>query len=487
MSKNTKKEPITKENIFKIMRNISFIVAGIFCLKDLIAGEVGGAVFIAICLAVFAVSLFLMKKFQVNADKQYFVVSIVLMLLIFFISINSGDYYSDDYILFLASYALAGMYLNPNITKVQIVLGDVLFIIMYLLKPQNVESTGQFIMCMVLFTLTGILFCLVIKRGSDFIEQSECRTEEAIRLITSMRSIGGELQQNFVDSSGRMDSLKEANLVLSSNASELRGGSASITNEARNVADSCDHVHEKLAVTESQIQALEQEMHSFEEILSCNRNEMLHMGSQVANIKTTITEANIVFQGLNERMEEINTVLGELNAISSKTTMLALNASIEAAHAGQAGVGFAVVAEQVKTLAVDSSKCANEVAGVVTAIKKQINETSAQLEDSTKSIDVSLDTLNSLQDAFGQLNNQFGSLHSNIELQNNNIGQVNVIFADLKDKISAMSDYSEENQVAVQSIADTIQVYKENIELVIDDTQQIHELSESMIHIANEN
>lgn len=487
MSKNEKKGPITKENIFKIMRNIAFIVAGIFCFKDLLAGETGGALFIGVSLVVFAVSLFLMKKFEVNPEKQYFVVSIVLMLLIFFISINSGDYYSDDYILYLASYALAGLYLNPDITKVQIVLGDILFIIMYLLKPQNVESTSQYIMCMVLFNLAGIMICLVIKRGSDFIAQSDRRTEEAVRLLTSMRSIGGELQQNFIDSSGRIDSLKEANMVLSSNASELRGGSASITNEARNVADSCDHVHEKLAVTESHIQALEQEMHSFEEILSCNRNEMLHMGSQVANIKTTITEANVVFQGLNERMEEINMVLEELNAISSKTTMLALNASIEAAHAGQAGVGFAVVADQVKTLAVDSSKCANEVAGVVTAIKKQINETSAQLEDSTKSIDVSLDTLNSLQDAFGQLNNQFGSLHSNIELQNNNIGQVNVIFADLKDKISAMSDYSEENQVAVQSIADTIQVYKENIELVIDDTQQIHELSESMIHIANEN
>lgn len=487
MSKKVKKEPISKEQIFKIMRNIAFVVAGIFCIKDVIAGEIGGAVFIGICLTIFAVSLFLMKKFEVSKDKQYFTVSIVLMLLIFFISINSGDYYSDDYILFLASYALAGMYLNPAITKVQIILGDILFFIMYLLKPQNVESTSQFIMCMVLFTLTGILFRVVIQRGSDFIEQSDRRTEEAVRLITSMRDIGGELQQNFVNSSGRMDSLKEANMVLSSNASELRCGSAGITNEAKNVADSCDRVHERLEITEAQIQSLEKEMNSFETILSDNRTQMMEMGSQVSVIKSTITEANTVFEGLNARMEEINTVLGQLNAISSKTTMLALNASIEAAHAGQAGVGFAVVADQVKALAVDSANCANEVAGVITAIKKQIQETSAQLEDSTASIDVSLSTLDHLQETFTQLNNQFGSLHSNIELQNNHIGQVNVIFAELKDKISAMSDYSEENQVAVQSIADTIQVYKENIELVMDDTQQLHELSESMIHISNEN
>lgn len=487
MNNKNKKEPITKEQIFKIMRNIAFAVAAIFFVKDLVGGEIGAALFIGACLAVFALILVLMKKFQIPAEKQQFVVSIVLMLLIFFISINSGIYYSDDYMLYLASYALAGLYLNPNITKFQIIFGDVLFVIMYLLKPQNVESTSQFIMCMVTFTLAGIMVYLVIQRGSAFIEQSDRRTEEAVSLIESMRTIGEELQQNFESSSGRMDSLKEANAVLSNNALELKDGSMSITNEARVVADSCDQVHEKLEITENQIQSLEDEMHSFEKILSYNQKQMTEMGSQVANVKTTINEANVVFQKLNDQMEQINAVLEQLNAISSKTTMLALNASIEAARAGQAGVGFAVVAEQVKTLAVDSSKCANEVAGVVASIKEQIHETSTQLIDSTESIDTSLQTLDGLQDAFGQLNAQFGSLHSNIKVQNNNIDQVNVIFIELKDKISVMSDYSEENQAAVQSIADTLEVYKENIELVIDDTQQIHELSEAMLHISSEN
>lgn len=486
MNKNGKKEPITKEKIFKIMRNIAFAVAAIFCVKDLIAGENGSAVFIAVCLSVFAVVLGLMKKFHVDADKQHFVVSIVLMLLIFFISINSGIYYSDDYMLYLASYALAGLYLNPNITKVQIVLGDVLFIIMYLLKPQNVESTSQYIMCMVTFTLAGIMIYLVIQRGSAFIEQSNRRENEAIALIESMRNIGEELQHNFENSSGRMDALKEANVVLGNNALELKDGSVSISNEARVVVDSCDQVHEKLEVTENQILALEEEMHKFEESLSYNRKQMVEMGSQVSNVKTTITEANNVFQKLNTQMEEINNVLSQLNAISSKTTMLALNASIEAARAGQAGVGFAVVAEQVKALAVDSSKCANEVAIVVATIQEQINKTSTQLVDSTESIDTSLETLDSLQGAFGQLNTQFGSLHSNIEVQNNNINQVNVIFSELKDKISVMSNYSEENQASVQSITDTIEAYKGDIEVVIDDTQQIHELSESMLNVSNE-
>ena len=485
MNTKQKKEPISKAQIFKIMRNIAFAVAVVFCIKDIIGGDISGAVFIGVCLVVLAVGLVLMKKFNVSDDKQQLIVSLTVMLLIFLIGINSGQYYSDDYMLYLASYALAGLYLNPNITKIQIVLGDILFFIMYLIKPQNVESTGQYIMCMFIFTLAGIMIYLVIQRGSAFIDQSEQRTAEAVSLIDSMKTIGEELQNNFESSSGRMDSLKSANAMLSNHASELKDGSSSITDEARNVVDSCDQVHEKLAIAENQIQSLEDEMHSFEEILSYNQSQMAEMGAQVANVNTTIHEANAVFERLNDQMAEITDVLKQLNAISSKTTMLALNASIEAAHAGSAGVGFAVVASQVQALAVDSTKCASEVAAVLDSMKEQIQETSEQLSGTTESISASLGTLNGLQDAFGQLNNQFGSLHNNIEVQNNNIDQVNLIFTELKDKITAMSAYSEENQSVVESIADTIEVYKENIELVIDDTQQIHDLSESMLQISN--
>ena len=65
MNKNGNKAPVTNEQIFKIMRNIAFAVAAIFFLKDLIGGEIGGAIFIGVCLGVFAVIIFLMKKFNI--------------------------------------------------------------------------------------------------------------------------------------------------------------------------------------------------------------------------------------------------------------------------------------------------------------------------------------------------------------------------------------------------------------------------------------
>lgn len=479
------KEPISRDSIFKIMLITSFIALSVFLLKAFISKDLGGAAFIGGTLAVYILLIVIMKKINISSEKQQLTVSIVLMLLIFFISINSGAYYSDDYLLYLAAYGLTGLYLIPNFTKIQIVIGDILFIVQYLLHPEKVESVSQFIMCMLCFNLAGIMILLVIQRGRAFIEQNELRVKEAEKLIISMKTISTELQHNFESSSEKMNSINDASVQLNTNAYELKQGSQNITNEAKAVYNSCEDVHTKMKLTEDQIDALNTEMKSFEEILAQNSGHLGEMNAQMDTVRSTISETNKVFLSLNNQMSKITDVTNQLTSISSSTTMLALNASIEAARAGTAGAGFAVVAGKVQDLAVDSNQCAAEVVGVIESMKNQISQTSTQLIDSTESINNSLITLNDLQNSFRQLSTQFASLYNNIAIQNNNINEVNSIFTELENKVSYMSNYSEDNQVSVQSIADTMQIYKENISAVMEDTKQLHELSESLMDIAS--
>lgn len=485
MEKNKVKEPISKNTIFKIMLYVAFIVAGIFLIKNIISKELSGAISIGVCLGIFTIVVIVMKKLQLKAETQQLTVSVALMFLVFFISISSGAYYSDDYSLYLAVYGLTGLYLRPSFTKVQVILGDVLFIIQYILHPEKTEGLGQFIMCMITFTVAGLMFYLVIERGRSFITRSRIRAEEAETLINSIKTIGEELQQNFQSSSKRINSINEANDQLNNNANELKSGSQSISSEAKSVSDACIQVNEKINITESQIDRLNHDMKAFESVLMENQAHMTEMSTQMTSVQSTMHATNQVFRLLNEQMEKITSVTEHLNKISSSTTMLALNASIEAARAGHAGSGFAVVASKVQDLAVDSTQCANEVAGVVNSMRRQIEQTSEQLSGSADSIDTSLSTLNNLNTSFGQLGNQFTSLYGNIEEQNNNISQVNMIFEELKDKISDMSAYSEENEASVQAIAEAMDVYKDNISMVLEDTKQIHELSESMLSISN--
>ena len=480
------KEPISREKIFKIMLYTTYIVALVFLLKNIIEKSLGGAMSVGLTLTIFTVVLLVMRQARVSAETRQFAVSIALLFLVFAISLFSGDYYSDDYLLYLVILGLTGLYLNPKYTLVQAATADVLLILQFLIHPDKVESTGQFILCLLMFIFASYMFYLTIQRGHAFILMGQTRAEEAEKLLESFVTIGDALKQNFESSSQRIENLKEANVLMEGNAMDLKGGSASITQGARDVEYTCDSVQDRIRLTEGRIDALNGEVQTFETALAANQENMEEMSRQMESVKRTVGEANDVFHKMEEQMHEIYTVLEQLNTISSSTTMLALNASIEAARVGNAGAGFAVVASKVQELAVDRNKCSEQVGNVVEVMREQIRRTTLQMGESTEAIDASLGALEELKDGFGALTHQFDSLYSNIEEQNSNVGQIGSIFESLKGKITDMNICSEQNQASVEAIADAMNLYKDNIKQVIDDTKQIHELSATMLTISRE-
>lgn len=480
------KKPISKDSIFKVMLYVTYIVAAVFLLKNVFGKSLVGVLVIGISLAVFTVVLMIMKFTGTRIENRQFVVSMSLLFLVFIISLNSGDYYSDDFPLYLAVIGLTGMYLRPKYTLMQAIVADVLLIVQYMVHPEKTESTGQFFLCLAMFMLASGMFYMAIQRGRAFIQMSQMRAEEAEGLLKSLTAIGEELQHNFENSMSRIESLQEANARLEGNTSNLRQSSDSITQGAREVEQTCDNVHDKVQVTEGQIDALNGEVRSFETALAANRKNMEEMNRQMEIVKRTMHETDEVFCSMDQRMQEIHMATEQLNSISASTTMLALNASIEAARAGQAGAGFAVVASKVQELAVDSNKCSAQVVDVVNAMQAQIQKTTQRLSESVEAIDSSREALEGLQGGFDRLTQQFGSLYNNIEEQNSNINQVESIFGQLKEKIADMSAHSEENQVSVESISEAMGVYRENMNQVIDDSRHVHELSASMLKISKE-
>lgn len=113
-----------------------------------------------------------------DADKRHLLVSCSLMIVICFISLFSGASYSDDFLLYLAAIGLAGLYLRPQYPQTMIGLGNILLIIQYLVAPQKAGELGQFILCMVMYNLAGIMFSMVVARGRSYIVESRNRTAE---------------------------------------------------------------------------------------------------------------------------------------------------------------------------------------------------------------------------------------------------------------------------------------------------------------------
>jgi len=477
---------VPKEAIFKVMLYLTYVVSAVFLLKNIITKDVGGMVAVGLVLLVFTAVLLLMRMMKTAEESMQLVVSIGLIFVVFVISLFSGKCYSDDFILYLAVMGISGMYLRPYYTQIQIIICDILLVIQYLIHPEKAESLSQFVMCGAVFTLAGVIYYLAISRGRSFIEISRQRAEEAEILLESIRKMGQELEKNFESSSEGLEGLKLANTQLDCNAAELRQGSYGISFVAKDVSEACEEVQAKIQETEQQVDALTKEVRECEGALAVNSQNMEEMGLQMKAVQSATDEVNEVFRLLGIHMQEIFEITEQMNKISASTNMLALNASIEAARAGQSGAGFAVVASKVQELAVDSNKCSERVEGVVAQMQNQIQETTRHLTTSSQVIDGSLNTLQGLRNSFKQLINEFGDLYENINVQNENINQVDGIFENLKERIGQMNLYSEANQMAVDAMAGAMNLYKEGMEHMITDTEQVRELSGDMLRVANQ-
>ena len=471
---------ITKDSIYNIMNTITLAVSALFLVKNILGGALPGSIAIGLCLAIYCSVLVIMKKINVPTDTRNLVVSVALLVVISIVSIFSGSSFSDDFILYLAAMGMSGLFLRPQYPQVQLIVADFLFVIQCLCAPQKMGETSQFIMCIGLFNLAGILFAFVVARGRSFIIESRARTKEMEHVIEQLALINAELNKNFEVTQVRIHDITHANQQVEIRTGELLDDSANITNSVADTIATCDHAVADIEVCKEQIRALLDNIHHFEDVLKENETNINTMSSEILSVKDSAYATNEVFDGIQKQMEEIVKVVEQLKTIASSTNMLSLNASIEAARAGAAGAGFAVVAEKVQQLAVDSNNCSNLVEQIVVNMEVQVKKTRTQMTESTANVESSLKSINALNKGFHELLTSFTALYENIAEHDTSVGNLSDSFDHIHNSVADMASYSEKNQTSIYDIADSIKVYGSSVEQMGSDTEVIRQLVESM-------
>ena len=471
---------ITKDSIYKIMNTITLVVSAIFLVKNILGGTMAGSIAIGLCLATYCMVLFVMKKTNVPTDTRNLVVSVALLVVMSIVSIFSGSSFSDDFILYFAAMGLSGLFLRPQYPQIQLIAADFLLVIQCLCAPQKMGETSQFLMCVALFNLAGILYVFVVARGRSFIIESRARTKEMEHVIEQLALINSELNKNFELTQGRINDITHANQQVEIRTGELLDDSANITNSVADTITTCDNAVEDIEVCKEQIRALLDNIHHFEDVLKENESNINAMSSEILSIKDSAYATNEVFDGIQKQMDEIVKVVEQLKSIASSTNMLSLNASIEAARAGAAGAGFAVVAGKVQQLAIDSNNCSNLVEQIVINMETQVEKTRKQMTESTENVDSSLAGIDALNTGFHELLTSFTTLYENIAEHDTSVGNLSESFGHIHNRVSDMASYSEKNQTSIYDIADSIKVYGSNIEQMEHDTEVIRQLVLSM-------
>ncbi len=107
-------------------------------------------------------------------------------------------------------------------------------------------------------------------------------------------------------------------------------------------------------------------------------------------IVETVTASTNVMQSLGERSKQIGEIVAVINDIADQTNLLALNAAIEAARAGEQGRGFAVVADEVRKLAERTGKATSEISGMIGAIQGEVDNAVESMSQTNEKVNLGL-------------------------------------------------------------------------------------------------
>jgi methyl-accepting chemotaxis protein len=149
------------------------------------------------------------------------------------------------------------------------------------------------------------------------------------------------------------------------------------------------------------------------------------------NIRSAVEATATVLNGLGRRSQEIGQILKVIDDVTDQTGLLALNAAILAAQAGEHGKGFAVVAEEIKDLAERTASSTQEISGLIMAVQKETDETLAAMkrgltavEGGAELVRVTRDVLEQVADSSRQAADMAGAIERSTAEQARGIAQI---------------------------------------------------------------
>ncbi len=187
--------------------------------------------------------------------------------------------------------------------------------------------------------------------------------------------------------------VQEATLHVSASANEIQATAEHLaegsTTQAAQIIDSSAAIDE-MAVSIQQVSenatlsssVAEQALSNAKQGASAVQNTIQGM----QRIRTQVQETAKRIKRLGERSQEIGEIVQLIGDIADRTSILALNASIQAARAGEAGRAFVVVAEEVERLSERASNATKQISGLVNTIQSETNEAVTAMEESTREV-----------------------------------------------------------------------------------------------------
>jgi methyl-accepting chemotaxis protein len=293
-----------------------------------------------------------------------------------------------------------------------------------------------------------------ISTTGDLTRRAEVGHQDEIgRMGTAFNAMMAQLQKIIGEVNGASQRVASASEQLAGSSEQL----AEVSEQQANAVSSSAAAIEELTVAIAAVSDTARDVHhqateSVEQTAEGSR-KVGQLAGEISRIQENMVEIARTVDDFVKSTQAITGMTQEVRDIADQTNLLALNAAIEAARAGEAGRGFAVVADEVRKLAEKSGKSASEIDSVTRSIMTQSSAVQAAIEAGERSIETSTALAGDVEAVLAHSRDTVErSAHGVTEISDS-VSEQKVASTDIAQSMERIANMVEENNAAARNVS----------------------------------